>query len=108
MNYKPVPRWKQRLGGLLLAIIGCGFWARAWYTALNEGYYYPKASMVFPMFSVVGLGLIIFPGYKEERLARGEDISGLSGMQLITPRWWGVLLVALITGFGNYLILTSM
>ena len=43
--------------------------------------------MLFPAVFVLGVALILFPGYKEERIARGEDISGLQGWQLITPRW---------------------
>jgi hypothetical protein len=51
---------------------------------------------------VAGLALVLFPGYKEERLARGEDISALSGTQLLTPRWWVVLVIALLAGLANY------
>ncbi len=82
-----IPRWKQQLGGVLIALLGGGFTAWSWYTALNEGYFYRKASMLFPAFFILGVGLIIFPGYKEERIARGEDISEMKGWELITPRW---------------------
>jgi hypothetical protein len=87
--------------------MGGGFTAWSWYTALQHGYFYDKASVVFPAFCILGLGLILFPGYKEERLARGENLSGLSGAQLLTPRWWVILVVALAAGFGNYLLLAS-
>ncbi len=82
-----MPRWKQQLGGVLIALLGGGFTAWSWYTALNEGYFYRKASMLFPAFFILGVGSIIFPGYKEERIARGEDISEMKGWELITPRW---------------------
>ena len=108
MSNEPVPRWKQQLGGALLMLLGAGFWTWTWYTAFNEGYYYRKASFLFPAVLVVGAGLLAFPGYKEERVARGEDISSLSGLQLLTPTWWAILAVALIVGCGNYLILSSM
>ncbi len=108
MSYKPIPRWKQKVGGLLLVIFGGGFWIWGWYTALNEGYYYIKASMFFPAIFVVGLGIIVFPGYKEERIARGEDISGLTGFRLLTPRWRAILIGALIMGIANYLMLSSL
>ncbi len=105
MDYKKIPRWKQKLGGFLLMLLGGGFWAWGWYTAISRGYFYVKASMLFPAAFFLGLGLVLFPGYKEERIARGEDISGLSGIKLLTPRWWAILIVAVIAGFGNYLIL---
>ena len=66
-----------------------------------------KASVLMPVFLVIGLALIAMPGYKEERIARGEDISGVSGVELITPRWWAVLAVALVAGFGNFLLLLT-
>jgi hypothetical protein len=100
-------RLKQQIGGIVMALIGAGFTAWNWRTALSDGYYYPKASMLFPAFCIVGLGLILFPGYREERVARGEDISELDGWKLITARWWGILVVALVVGIGNYLLLSS-
>lgn len=88
-----------------MALLGAGFTARGWYTALYHGYFYPKASMLFPAVFILGLGLIIFPGYREERLARGEDISRLQGWRLITTRWWTILVVALVAGGTNLILL---
>lgn len=63
--------------------------------------------MAFTAFCIIGLGLILFPGYREERVAQGEDISELNGWKLITARWWGVLILALVVGIGNYLLISS-
>lgn len=101
-------RWKQQLGGLLIALVSGGGTAWMWYTALTEGYFYRKASMLLPAFCVLGLGLILFPGYKEERTARGENITGLTGVRLITPRWWVILTLALAAGVGNYAMMLSL
>ena len=76
-----------------------------WYMAFSKGYFYPYAAMVFPAFAFVGLGLIVFPNYKDERIARGEDISELSGTQLLTMRWWAILVIGLLAGFSNLLLL---
>jgi ABC-type Fe3+-siderophore transport system permease subunit len=100
-----MPRWKQQLGGLLFALLGGGWTVWTWYTALCEGYYFEKASIVFPTFGVMGIAMIFFQGYKEERIARGEDITGLHGMELLTPRWWAILVVSLAAGFGNILLM---
>ena len=105
MSDESVPRWKQRLGGLLIAAIGGGGTWWLWHVARSEGRVYLKASMLMPAFLVLGLAMVAIPGYKEERLARGEDLSGLSGMQLLTPRWWVVLVIALAAGLGNLLLL---
>lgn len=102
-----VPRRTQQLGGLFIAALGGGFTTWGWYTLLTAGYYYPKASAIFPAFCVLGLSLILFPGYREERLARGEDLSGLSGTQLLTRRWWAILLVAMAAGLVNFLLMAA-
>ena len=52
--------------------------------------------------AAVGLGLVAFKGYRQERIERGEDISGLEGAALITPRWWGVLAVGGVAGLVNF------
>ena len=103
-----IPRATQRWGGILIALFSGGFTAWEWYTLLHRGYFYDQPSVVFPAFLILGLGLILFPGYKEERLARGEDISELTGMQLLTPRWWGILVCALVAGFGNFLLMRTL
>ena len=105
MSYEPVPRWKQRIGGIIIALIGGGGTWWIWHLARSEGYFYPKASVSMPAFCILGLAMMAIPGYKEERLQRGEDISQLSGTQLLTPRWWVVLVVALVAGVVNLLLL---
>jgi hypothetical protein len=99
------PRRTQRLGGAFMALLGAAFTAWTWYTAVAKGYFYLKAAAIFPAFLVIGAALIAFPGYREERLARGEDISRLEGMKLLTPRWRAILAIALAAGFGNYALL---
>jgi hypothetical protein len=103
-----VSRRRQQLGGVLFAVLGAGFTAWSWCTATRKGYFYGKASMLFPAFFVLGLALVLFPGYKEERISRGEDLSGMQGWQLITLRWWVVLAVAFGAGVGNYILLSSL
>ncbi|MBL8977717.1 MAG: hypothetical protein JNM53_04865, partial [Gemmatimonadetes bacterium] len=46
-------------------------------------------------------------GYRQERLERGEDISQLQGLVLLTPRWKGVLAVALAAMAVNYALLNG-
>ncbi len=102
-----MPRWKQRLAGMLMALLGAAGTWWVWRTAFSEGYYSEKAAMIFPAIAVVGLGLILLPGYREERLARGEDISRIQGRRLITARWWAILVMAVCAGVANYLLLLS-
>lgn len=99
-------RSRARLGGLIIAVLGAGgtFWA--WHTALGEGRFSLKAALLGPAFLVLGVGLIVFPGYREERLARGEDLTGREGLALLTPRWWFILAAALLAAAGNGLLLS--
>jgi hypothetical protein len=105
MGYEPIARWKQALGGALIAVIGAGYTAWMWHDDLTREHFYFEASMLMPAFAVLGLGLVIFPGYKEERIARGEDISGISEFQLVTPRWWAIMVLCLVAGVGNHMLL---
>lgn len=102
------PRKKQQLGGLFIALTGAGFTAWGWYTALYKGYFYNKASVIFPAFFIIGAALVLFPGYKEERITRGEDISELSGISLLTTRWRVILIIALAAGGANYFLLSAI
>ncbi|HYH78784.1 MAG TPA: hypothetical protein VEX86_03285 [Longimicrobium sp.] len=101
-----MPRGKQRLAGALIALLSAGFVAWTWYTALTRGYYYRKAALIFPAFLVIGVALLAIPGYREERVARGEDVSRLEGMGLITPRWWAVLALAMGAASANWFLLS--
>jgi hypothetical protein len=96
-----VSRRTERLGGLFIATLGSLLTIWNWHLALSEGHFYPKVALIGPAFTVMGLGLILFPGYRTERLARGEDISQLSGVALLTPRWWGILAISLGSGLVN-------
>ena len=51
----------QRIAGLFFLVVGGGFTAWSWYTALNEGYYYRKAVALFPALAVGGLWMLLFP-----------------------------------------------
>jgi len=96
------PRPLQRAGGALIAAIGIGATIWLWQ---QHGHASLRGALIFPAFAVVGLALIAFPGYRDERLARAEDLSQLSGTKLITPRWWGVLVVALVAGGADAALL---
>lgn len=98
-------RRQQQFGGLFIFILSLVFTIWTWYTAFVQGYFYPKASMIFPAFLFLGLGLMMFPDYRAERTARGEDISELSGLKLLTARWWAILIIGLLAGFANFALL---
>ncbi len=87
---------KERLGGLLNILL-CGpalVWM--WSNAVTKHYFYPKLVGILTAFFIVGVFLLIFGGYRSERLENGEDISKLSGLKLLTPRWWMVLIISII------------
>ena len=83
--------------------IGAGFTIYRWYAAAHGSVEHTgRADAIFPAFAVLGAALVAIPGYRDERVARGEDISTLRGTALITPRWWSVLVVALAVAAINF------
>ncbi len=76
-----------------------------WQVALHESLFFEEASGLLPAFFVMGIALILFPDYKEERIARGEDISGMQGWKLLTPRWRVILFIAIAAAIGNNILL---
>ncbi len=99
------PRRKEQIGGLVIFLGSIFLIWFIWNTAFTEGYFLVKASGFAPAAAFMGLSLIIFPSYRLERQAKGEDISQLHGMQLITTRWWIILIIGLLIGFINIYLL---
>jgi hypothetical protein len=98
-------RRKQQVGGCGIALVAACLSGWNWYTVVTRGYFYRRASLFFPAVFILGVALVLFPGYREERLARGEDISNLHGWRLITARWWAILAVALAAAAANTVLL---
>lgn len=96
-----VSRSMERLGGLFIATLGSLLTLWNWHLALSAGHFYPKIAILGPIFTMMGLGLILFPGYRTERIDRGEDLTQLSGLALLTPRWWGILAISIGSGLVN-------
>ncbi|HET6764801.1 MAG TPA: hypothetical protein VFH27_14045 [Longimicrobiaceae bacterium] len=96
----------RRVGGAFIAIVSLlGTWT-SWSQAVEHGSFKLALTLAMPAFFAIGVGLLLFPGYREERLARGEDIGRLEGYALITPRWWGILVVGMALGAAWVLFLT--
>jgi hypothetical protein len=97
-EYQPRSRTAQAIGGVLLALMG-GFimWLARW-MIVSSGMISPGLAFLGAGMVCFGLGLAIFGGFKEERLARGESLEGRSGWALLTARWWGVLIVGAAAG----------
>jgi hypothetical protein len=93
-GYRPRSRVTQGVVGVCMALLGGWLSWLAWHLAVRDGAFSMRASFLGPAFVVLGLGLAVFGGYREERLARGEGLEGLQGFQVITTRWWILLGVA--------------
>lgn len=96
-------RTKEICGGIFIFIISAGLYFYNWYLIINENSYYPKAAFFGASMMILGLALIVIPGYRTERKNRGENIENLSGIQLLTPKWWAILIAALIFGLANWI-----
>jgi hypothetical protein len=96
------PALIRRLAGLGIAIGGGYITRLAWIQAARDGQFSTLGGFGGPGFVVLGLGLVLFKGYRQERLEHGEDISHLQGLALLTPRWKAVLVVALVAGLADF------
>jgi hypothetical protein len=94
------------LVGLLIAAGGAFSFAMAYRQALAYGEF-GIGGIAGPALAVLGVALVLFPGYRQERLERGEDISSLRGLDLLTSRWKAVLVVALLAGLAGYIWLSG-
>lgn len=101
------PPMIRRGVGLAMALAAGWMTNLSWVQLRRDGQFSMAAALFGPAFCVLGLGLVLFKGYRQERLERGEDISQLQGMALLTPRWKGVLAVALAAMAVNYALLTG-
>ncbi|MDX2120407.1 MAG: hypothetical protein SF070_04980 [Gemmatimonadota bacterium] len=97
----------RRAVGLAMALAAGWMTNLSWVQARRDGEFGMAAALMGPAFCVIGLGLVLFKGYRQERLERGEDISRLQGMDLLTPRWKGVLAAALAAMAVNYALLNG-
>lgn len=93
---RPRSRVAQAIAGVVIAGVGVLMAWIAWTQTVRDAEFSLRGSMLGPAFVVIGLGLAAFGGYREERLARGESLEGLQGMRLLTPRWWGILVLSLV------------
>jgi hypothetical protein len=99
-----IPRNLERLGGLFIAVAGGCATYYSWQAARHEEYFV-AAGAAGPAFVLIGLALVAFPGYKSERLARGESLEGLAGWALLTPRWKGVSVIGCVLAAAYFFLL---
>lgn len=104
LQNNPPPLVRRAVG---LGIMAASAWmtSLAWTQARREGQFSLAGALLGPAFAMIGLGLVLFKGYRQERLERGEDISQLQGMDLLTPRWKGVLAAAGLAAAANLALL---
>ncbi|HEU0298805.1 MAG TPA: hypothetical protein VFR37_05105 [Longimicrobium sp.] len=88
----------QTVAGALNAVCGLFLCWLAWYLVVHDQLYGPGLAFFGAAQLVFGLGLTAFRTYRNERLDRGESLEGREGWRLLTPRWWGVLVMALAAG----------
>jgi hypothetical protein len=92
----------QRLLGALF-ILGCGWftWSE-WQTLVHEGYYHPKAAVLFPLMTLAGVGLLLFPfDYDRLQAEHGVDrVQHFSHMPLIWKLWSLVMIAAAIANWA--------
>ncbi len=106
-NKMQTSRQQERFVGLFIAVVSIMITVWTWQSAIQTRTFLVYGALLGPAMVVVGLGLVAFPHYRRERLDRGEDINQLNTFQQITPRWWVIQGIAIVSGVLNLVILSS-
>jgi hypothetical protein len=101
----PQTRLKQSIGGFLISGFSAAMIWFTWNHAIENGEFSVKASILFPVFAVLGVAMMLFKFPKDERLARGEDISSLAGWRILTTPWRIASVAAILAPLLNYYLL---
>ena len=96
----------QRIFGLLLFVVGIAFTAWIWSRGVDQNYIYINASMLFPAFMIMGLGLIMFP-FDPEALQEKWGVDKIESIGQVPGIWWVIIVVSILIGIGNYFVLVS-
>ncbi len=94
----------QRVYGLFLVVAGGAVAAIVWGFPLGEPVIVRSLAAVCPFLAILGLAMIVLPSPYTEREARGEDMWELSGLRLLTRRWWTVVFAAMGLAAGAYFL----
>jgi hypothetical protein len=95
-----VSRGFQVFAGMLNALCGLFLCWLPWYLLVHDELYGPGIAFFGAGQLVFGLAMMAFRPWRDERLDRGESLEGRGNWRLMTPRWWGVLVVAGAAGIA--------
>jgi hypothetical protein len=97
---------RQRVGGLVMLLIGIGFTIYGWTSAMETQRYSPKAAFLFPFFAGLGIALMAFPVTRDELMAK----YGVEKPRSLSHYSWGqriLFLVAITAGVLNCALLSG-
>lgn len=99
-----IPRNVERIGGLIIAVLGGWLTWFAWQAAHQQKSFL-SVGATGPAFALLGLALVCIPGYKSERVMRGESLDDKEGWELLTPRWKVLCGICCALAAGYFLLL---
>jgi hypothetical protein len=95
-------RFSQSTGGVLMFFLGLAMTGGNWDDLIKNASFFPKLAVLGPVSVILGLALVAMPGYREERLAKGQNLADYPKLKIITPRWWAVLVIGMALGLANF------
>ena len=96
----------QRLIGLFVFLAGSAATAWTWYSALYEGYYYPKVAALGPVFVVFGLALLLAP-MDMEKFRAEHGVAKPEKWAHYSTEWKLMMVLALLAGLGNWFAISQ-
>ena len=97
----------QRILGLLLFVLGLAITAWIWKSGISQNYILINASMLFPAFMVMGLGLLFFP-FDSEKLKEKWGDDKIESVGQVPGIWWIIIAISILIGIVNYFALVSI
>jgi len=94
---------QNTLWGTFLLALGVWLTLYGWQVVAEDGWFNVAGTIFGPATILLGALLVAFPGYRNGRLARGEDPEALQGWAMLMPRWKVVTVIAIGLGLFNYM-----
>jgi hypothetical protein len=96
----------QQIFGLIFCLLGIGAAIAAWRSPLLADPIVRRVVAAFAALALIGLAMMILPSPREERERRGDDLWELSGLRMLTARWWLVILLTIALGGAHYAVVS--
>lgn len=95
----------QRVVGLIIFLVNLVLTTLSGRGGLSQEFLDIGASMLFPAFAIMGIGLILFP-IDPETLKAKWGVEKVENIIHVPGVWWIIIVISILCGVGNFFLLT--